>query len=230
MEGQQLKKTYVALYSTLFISASLLQACQSSEPNDTSSNQVPEEEQQSENHEHDEEEQDNLEAAVPTEPTTKDICIYCEMGIPHGDDPKALFTAQAITADGERLFFDDSGCLENAEAEASEPFSEAWVKDFTTNEWIQKSESTVVYDENLETQMSYHYAFFQSEDEATSYVEDSDGELSSWDQIKEDAEARASGGHGGMMHHGEGEEGDHGHGEGHGDEGDDHEDEESHSH
>lgn len=220
-----MKKTYVALYSTLFISASLLQACQSSEPNDTSSIQVPEEEQS----DYDKEDQDNLETAVPTEPTTKDSCIYCEMGIPHGDDPKMLFTAQAITAEGERLFFDDSGCLENAEAEASEPFSEAWVKDFTTNEWISKSVSTVVYDENLETQMSYHYAFFQFEDEATLYVDESGAELSSWEQIQEDAEARASGGQGGMMDHGEDEEGENGHGERHVDEGDDHEDEENHS-
>lgn len=72
------------------------------------------------------------EASEPREPEEDEVCIYCNMNIPHDED--SVFTAQAVTEDGERVFFDDSGCLTNAREEAGGSFEKEWVKDHSSNE------------------------------------------------------------------------------------------------
>lgn len=199
-----MKKTRSLICVTALFSMLILQACNSEGSVETANQENTQETAQNEDaEEHDQETDDELMVSdmQPIEPTSKDICIYCEMGIPHGDDAKALFTGQAITHEGERVFFDDSGCIENAEAELHEQYAKVWVKDFNTNEWIEKDNSYVVHNEELETQMSYKYAFFETEADATQYVEESAAELSDWDNIRSDAAARAKDG---GMHHGEG--------------------------
>ena len=78
------------------------------------------------------------------------------------------FTTQAITAEGERVFFDDSGCLLNAERQEEHKFAQAWVRDLETIEWKTDEEVTIVK-ADIETPMKYGYAFFGDRQTAEQY-------------------------------------------------------------
>ncbi|MCP3033341.1 nitrous oxide reductase accessory protein NosL [Halobacillus sp. A1] len=176
-----MNKRNIALFSSIIVSASVMTACGSGETDQNSSSGADQQQETPE---------DSIQNMSAQEPGKDETCYYCEMGIPHPEDDHAVFTAQAITQDGERVFFDDSGCVENAEEE-NEEFAKIWVKDFDSKEWVELDGTSVVYDESLNTPMSYHYAFFKSNEDAKSYADEQDAELASWEDVQEDASERS---------------------------------------
>lgn len=142
-------------------------------------------------------------ASEPREPEEDEVCMYCNMNIPHDED--SVFTAQAVTEDGERVFFDGSGCLTNAKEEAGGSFEKEWVKDHSSNEWIEAETAHVVEDSELNSPMGYGYAFFEEEVDAEEYVLSDTAEAADWQSVEEDGIERAGGGEE-MDHEGHGEE------------------------
>ena len=102
------------------------------------------------------------------------------------------FTTQAITAEGERVFFDDSGCLLNAERQEEHKFAQAWVRDLETIEWKTDEEVTIVK-ADIETPMKYGYAFFGDRQTAEQYVIENavlNATITDWSAIDEVAYER----------------------------------------
>lgn len=121
----------------------------------------------------------------PEEPSEEHKCAFCNMKVHEKTDPMGVFTAQAITDDGEHLFFDDSGCLLNVTRKGDITMEEEWVRDFHTSEWIKKEEAVVVK-ADITTPMKYGYAFFKDQESADKFIADHANEnavLSSWEEI-----------------------------------------------
>lgn len=130
--------------------------------------------------------------STPNEPTDADVCAFCNMVVYKNDHEMGKYTAQAINAKGEHLFFDDSGCLLNMERKSEEIFNNKWVRDHYTGEWIAIEESFVVHGD-FETPMKYGYVFFKDEAEANQFIEENkekNAVLSSWDEIDHVAHER----------------------------------------
>jgi len=128
----------------------------------------------------------------PTEPDHDEVCAFCNMKVYGSSDSMGVFTAQAITQSGERVFFDDSGCLLNQQRKTGEEFVASWVKDLEAKEWIEVEKSSVVK-AAIETPMKYGYAFFSSPEQADAYVNDNtelQAEHVTWEQIDEVANER----------------------------------------
>lgn len=122
---------------------------------------------------------------TPTEPDHDDVCAFCNMKLYGSGDVMGAFTAQAITADGERVFFDDSGCLLNAERKEEQKFAQAWVRDMETMEWKSDEEVTIVK-ADIQTPMKYGYAFFGDQQAAEKYVSentDLNAAITDWDTV-----------------------------------------------
>lgn len=75
----------------------------------------------------------------PSEPANKTVCAFCNMEVYQKDHEMGVFTGQAVTKEGETLFFDDSGCILNYERKAEEKLAKRWVRDYVTSEWIKGS-------------------------------------------------------------------------------------------
>jgi copper chaperone NosL len=121
----------------------------------------------------------------PHEPGEEDVCAFCNMKVYPEADPMGVFTAQAKTADGEYVFFDDSGCLLNSPRRDEVEYEEKWVRDYVTSEWID-ADSAVPVKADLKTPMKYGYAFFKDQESAEKFIaENSDKkpELATWQQI-----------------------------------------------
>src|SRR5688572_3941824 len=75
------------------------------------------------------------------EPTEDTICEMCNMVVYQKDHEMGKFSAQAIKADGSIAFYDDIGCLLNAELAHNET-NEKFVRDFNTLEWVLVDNAT----------------------------------------------------------------------------------------
>ena len=129
---------------------------------------------------------------TPTEPDHDEVCAFCNMKIFGSGDLMGPFTTQAITAEGERVFFDDSGCLLNAERQEEHKFAQAWVRDLETIEWKTDEEVTIVK-ADIETPMKYGYAFFGDRQTAEQYVIENavlNATITDWSAIDEVAYER----------------------------------------
>ena len=132
---------------------------------------------------HDDE--DTAHADGPHEPGEDDVCAFCNMKVYTEADPMGVFTAQAKTADGEYVFFDDSGCLLNSPRRDGTEYEEKWVRDYVTSEWIDADQAIPVK-ADIKTPMKYGYAFFMDKDSAEKFIDengDKHAELASWEQI-----------------------------------------------
>ena len=133
-----------------------------------------------------------IEAISPSEPSDGEKCGFCEMMVYGKDDAMGAFTAQAITTDGNRVFFDDSGCLLNGQRPETVDYAVMYVRDADTLEWIEKDDAIVVKSE-VATPMKYGFTFHSDEESADSYIEEHAGEhaaLSSWEDIDKIADER----------------------------------------
>ncbi|MEH7884104.1 nitrous oxide reductase accessory protein NosL [Bacillus sp. JJ1609] len=121
----------------------------------------------------------------PHEPGEDDVCAFCNMKVYPENDPMGVFTAQAKTADGKYVFFDDSGCLLNSPRRDDVEYDEKWVRDYVTSEWID-ADTAIPVKADIKTPMKYGYAFFKDQASAEKFIaENSDKkpELATWEQI-----------------------------------------------
>lgn len=127
----------------------------------------------------------------PIEPTHEDVCYFCNMKIYTKNEEMGASTAQAIKADGTHVFFDDSGCMTNAEKKYNEKFTKKWVRDYVTSDWIE-ADKAVVVKADVATPMKYGYAFFADEESANKYMNENNtnGAISNWTAINTEAAKR----------------------------------------
>lgn len=111
--------------------------------------------------------------ALLKEPDENTVCEMCNMKVYEKTHEMGKFSAQAIKADGSNAFYDDIGCLLNAEIKFNEK-NDKFVRDFNTLEWILVDDATIVKTD-LKTPMNWGYAFFKSEEDAKKYIEEHEG-------------------------------------------------------
>ena len=152
-----MKKLSLLLFSLLLILA--LAACNSSDDDSSKDNTKKEDDKET------------VEVLGPIEPTSEDKCAGCNMKIYLKDEEMGQFTAQALTEDGEYLFFDDSGCLLNAPRKTGETYAETWVRDFYTLEWLETEDALAVHSD-IATPMKMGNAFFSSQADVDLFMND----------------------------------------------------------
>lgn len=176
------------MYKKLFLAASLtlaLAACgdegtkeSSNEKEATATEQVAEKEAAVE--------KDWTQDERLQEPTEDTVCEMCNMKVYTKDHEMGVFSAQAIKADGSIAFYDDIGCLLNAEF-AHEEVNEKFVRDYNTLNWFNVEEAYIVKTE-LKSPMNWGYIFFKYEDDANEYIEKNEGaSLTSYTEVRQQA-------------------------------------------
>ena len=107
------------------------------------------------------------------EPTEETICEMCNMKVYTKDHEMGVFSAQAVKADGSLAFYDDIGCLLNAEYAHNET-NEKFVRDYHTLNWFNVEEAFVVKT-SLKSPMNWGYIFFKYEEDANKYIAENEG-------------------------------------------------------
>ena len=120
------------------------------------------------------------------EPTEDTVCEMCNMKVYTRDHEMGVFSAQAIKADGSIAFYDDIGCLLNAEF-AHEEVNEKFVRDYNTLNWFNVDDAYFVKTA-LKSPMNWGYIFFKYEDDAKDYIEKNEGaSLTSYTEVRQQA-------------------------------------------
>jgi len=120
------------------------------------------------------------------EPKEDTVCEMCNMKVYMKDHEMGVFSTQAIKEDGSIAFYDDIGCLLNAEV-ANEEKNEKFVRDFVTKDWAKVEDVTIVKTE-LKSPMNWGYIYFVNKAEADKYIqENSKAYVEDLQKIKDDA-------------------------------------------
>ena len=120
------------------------------------------------------------------EPTEETVCAMCNMKVYTKDHEMGVFSAQAIKADGSIVFYDDIGCLLNAEF-ANVEVNEKFVRDYNTLNWFNVEQAYIVKT-TLKSPMNWGYIFFKYEDDADKYIAENEGsELTSYTKVRQEA-------------------------------------------
>ena len=120
------------------------------------------------------------------EPTEETVCAMCNMKVYTKDHEMGVFSAQAIKADGSIVFYDDIGCLLNAEF-ANVEVNEKFVRDYNTLNWFNVEQAYIVKT-TLKSPMNWGYIFFKYEDDANKYIAENEGsELTSYTKVRQEA-------------------------------------------
>ena len=102
------------------------------------------------------------------EPAEDTICEMCNMKVYTKDHELGVFSAQAIKADGSIAFYDDIGCLLNAEVAHNEE-NDKYVRDYNTLEWALVDDVTIVKTE-IKSPMNWGYIYFIKKEDADKYI------------------------------------------------------------
>ena len=97
-----------------------------------------------------------------------DVCEVCNMTIAHMD-----YAGQIVFKNNDHLVFDDLGCLmeyiiDNGEGD----IGAAYIKDESTNEWINVKDAVYIYDANYWTPMNYGVLAFAKQENADAYMDE----------------------------------------------------------
>lgn len=217
LEGECLMKKFLSLFA--FISIFALGACGQTDNaanNDADKQTAVTEETDTKRNNNEEEIHVHEEVSKPDprlqEPTAETVCEMCNMKVYEADHELGKFSAQAIKEDGSIAFYDDIGCLLNAELAYNET-NEKYVRDFNTLEWVLVDDSTIVKTD-LKTPMNWGYAFFKSEEDAKEFIDENESYyIEQLDVVKQQAKERREAkmkkqeeqqgnGHGMQMQHG----------------------------
>nr|WP_276563251.1 hypothetical protein [Lysinibacillus xylanilyticus] len=96
------------------------------------------------------------------------------------------FSTQAIKEDGTVAFYDDIGCLVNAEV-ANHEKNEKFVRDFITKDWVKVDDATIVKTD-LKSPMNWGYVYFKDKADADKYIADNPtAHVEELQKIKDDA-------------------------------------------
>ena len=95
-----------------------------------------------------------------------DVCEVCNMTIAYMD-----YAGQIVFKNNDHLVFDDLGCLmeyiiDNGEGN----IGAAYIKDESTNQWINVKDAVYVYEANYWTPMNYGVLAFTDEESAKNYM------------------------------------------------------------
>ena len=102
------------------------------------------------------------------EPTEETMCEMCNMVVYTKEHEMGVFSAQAIKADGSIAFYDDIGCLLNAEVANNEE-NDKYVRDYNTLEWALVDDVTIVKTE-IKSPMNWGYIYFVKQEDADKYI------------------------------------------------------------
>lgn len=102
------------------------------------------------------------------EPTEESICEMCNMKVYTKEHEMGVFSAQAIKEDGSISFYDDIGCLLNAEVANNEE-NDKYVRDYNTLEWALVDDVTIVKTE-IKSPMNWGYIYFINKEDADKYI------------------------------------------------------------
>lgn len=120
------------------------------------------------------------------EPEENTICEMCNMKVYMKDHEMGVFSTQAIKEDGTIAFYDDIGCLLNAEV-ANEEKNEKFVRDFVTMNWAKVEDVTIIKTE-LKSPMNWGYIYFADKAEADKYMQENPkAYVEELQKIKDDA-------------------------------------------
>ena len=120
------------------------------------------------------------------EPAEDTVCEMCNMKVYMKNEAMGEFSAQAIKADGSNAFYDDIGCLLNAEV-ANEESNEKFVRDFHTKDWAKVEDVTIIKTE-LKSPMNWGYIYFIDKADADTYLaENPKAHVEELQKIKDDA-------------------------------------------
>ena len=173
------------MYKKLFMASSLaliLAACGGEETKTSEQSNADDQTQQVEQAV----EKDWTQDARLQEPTEETVCAMCNMKVYTKDHEMGVFSAQAIKADGSIVFYDDIGCLLNAEF-ANVEVNEKFVRDYNTLNWFNVEQAYIVKT-TLKSPMNWGYIFFKYEDDANKYIAENEGsELTSYTKVRQEA-------------------------------------------
>ena len=175
----------IRMYKKLFMTSSLaliLAACGGEETKAPEQSNTDDQTQQVEQAV----EKDWTQDARLQEPTEETVCAMCNMKVYTKDHEMGVFSAQAIKADGSIVFYDDIGCLLNAEF-ANVEVNEKFVRDYNTLNWFNVEQAYIVKT-TLKSPMNWGYIFFKYEDDADKYIAENEGsELTSYTKVRQEA-------------------------------------------
>ena len=175
----------IRMYKKLFMASSLaliLAACGGEETKTSEQSNADDQTQQVEQAV----EKDWTQDARLQEPTEETVCAMCNMKVYTKDHEMGVFSAQAIKADGSIVFYDDIGCLLNAEF-ANVEVNEKFVRDYNTLNWFNVEQAYIVKT-TLKSPMNWGYIFFKYEDDADKYIAENEGsELTSYTKVRQEA-------------------------------------------
>ncbi len=120
------------------------------------------------------------------EPKEGAMCEMCNMKVYLKDEDMGEFSTQAIKEDGTIAFYDDIGCLVNAEV-ANNETNEKFVRDFITKDWVKVDDATIVKTD-LKSPMNWGYIYFKDKADADKYIADNPiAHVEELQKIKDDA-------------------------------------------
>ena len=120
------------------------------------------------------------------EPKEDTMCEMCNMKVYMKDEEMGEFSTQAIKEDGTVTFYDDIGCLVNAEVANNEK-NEKFVRDFNTKDWVKVDDATIVKTD-LKSPMNWGYVYFNDKADADKYIADNPtAHVEELQKIKDDA-------------------------------------------
>lgn len=102
------------------------------------------------------------------EPAEDTVCEMCNMKVYTKEHEMGVFSAQAIKEDGTIAFYDDIGCLLNAEIAHNETNAK-YVRDYKTLDWALVEDVTIVKTE-IKSPMNWGYIYFIDKAEADKYI------------------------------------------------------------
>jgi len=120
------------------------------------------------------------------EPKEDTMCEMCNMKVYMKDEDMGEFSTQAIKEDGTVTFYDDIGCLVNAEVANNEK-NEKFVRDFNTKDWVKVDDATIVKTD-LKSPMNWGYVYFKDKADADKFIADNPtAHVEELQKIKDDA-------------------------------------------
>ncbi|MFJ3390690.1 MULTISPECIES: nitrous oxide reductase accessory protein NosL [unclassified Lysinibacillus] len=120
------------------------------------------------------------------EPKEGTMCEMCNMKVYLKDEDMGEFSTQAIKEDGTIAFYDDIGCLVNAEVANNEK-NEKFVRDYITKDWVKVDDATIVKTD-LKSPMNWGYIYFKDKADADKYIADNPtAHVEELQKIKDDA-------------------------------------------
>ncbi len=124
-----------------------------------------------------------------------DVCEVCNMAVMDNQ-----FATQIVLENKQSLVFDDIGCMYRwINENKDEKIAGSFVRDYHDKEWIEREKAMYVYDEKIETPMSYHVVSFKNKKEAEDFAEKYDTKVLSFDDLH-DHEWKMNKAHGDHKH------------------------------